>query len=45
MSRKANCWDNAVAESFFAPLKREEVTATYETKAHARRRTTGSSSG
>ena len=21
MSRKANCWDNAVAESFFATLK------------------------
>jgi transposase InsO family protein len=27
MSRKANCWDNAVAESFFATLKREEATA------------------
>jgi transposase InsO family protein len=25
MSRKANCWDNAVAESFFATLKRELV--------------------
>ena len=36
MSRKANCWDNAVAESFFATLKREEVTVAYETKAHAR---------
>ena len=23
MSRKGNCWDNAVAESFFATLKRE----------------------
>lgn len=23
MSRKANCWDNAVAESFFSTLKRE----------------------
>ena len=23
MSRKANCWDNAVAESYFATLKRE----------------------
>jgi putative transposase len=23
MSRRANCWDNAVAESFFATLKRE----------------------
>ncbi|MDR0673773.1 MAG: integrase core domain-containing protein [Zoogloeaceae bacterium] len=35
MSRKANRWDNAVAESFFATRKCEEVTATYETKAHA----------
>ena len=25
MSRKGNCWDNAVAESFFATLKREAV--------------------
>ena len=25
MSRKADCWDNAVAESFFATLKRELV--------------------
>ncbi len=25
MSRKGNCWDNAVAESFFATLKRECV--------------------
>jgi len=23
MSRKGNCWDNAVAESFFKTLKRE----------------------
>ena len=23
MSRKGNCWDNAVAESFWASLKRE----------------------
>jgi putative transposase len=23
MSRKGNCWDNAVAESFFATLKKE----------------------
>ena len=23
MSRKGDCWDNAVAESFFASLKRE----------------------
>ena len=25
MSRKGNCWDNAVAESFFGKLKSEEV--------------------
>jgi len=25
MSRKGNCWDNAVVESFFASLKREEI--------------------
>ena len=25
MSRKANCWDNAVAESFFASLKKQSV--------------------
>jgi putative transposase len=25
MSRKGNCWDNAVAESFFATLKKEKV--------------------
>jgi putative transposase len=25
MSRKGNCWDNAVAESFFASLKMELV--------------------
>jgi putative transposase len=25
MSRKGNCWDNAVAESFFATLKRALV--------------------
>lgn len=25
MSRKGNCWDNAVAESFFATLKTELV--------------------
>lgn len=37
MSRKGNCWDNAVAESFFATLKTEEVTEPYETKQHAHR--------
>ncbi|MDR1463197.1 MAG: integrase core domain-containing protein, partial [Azoarcus sp.] len=30
-----NCWDNAVAESFFATLKREEATAAYETRIQA----------
>jgi len=25
MSRKGNCWDNAVAESFFCSLKKERV--------------------
>jgi putative transposase len=25
MSRKGNCWDNAVAESFFGSLKQERV--------------------
>ncbi len=35
MSRKANCWDNAVAESFFATLKNEEATGIYSTKEDA----------
>jgi transposase InsO family protein len=25
MSRRGNCWDNAVAESFFAKLKKQAV--------------------
>ena len=25
MSRKGNCWDNAVAESFFGNLKKERI--------------------
>jgi transposase InsO family protein len=25
MSRKGNCWDNAVAESFFQTLKTEQI--------------------
>ena len=29
MSRKGNCWDNAVVESFFATLKRELVSKCY----------------
>jgi putative transposase len=37
MSRKANCWDNAVAESFFATLKTELVyTRRFATRAEAR---------
>lgn len=36
MSRKGNCWDNAVAESFFHTLKTELVyQTTYQTKAEA----------
>jgi len=37
MSRKGNCWDNAVSESFFATLKTEEVTQPYPTRAQAHR--------
>jgi transposase InsO family protein len=37
MSRKGNCWDNAVVESFFATLKTELVAdARWETRAEAR---------
>ena len=37
MSRKGNCWDNAVAESFFHTLKTECVyKKTYSTKKEAR---------
>jgi putative transposase len=37
MSRKGNCWDNAMAESFFATLKRELIPeAGWPTKAAAR---------
>lgn len=36
MSRKGNCWDNAVAESFFATLKGEALDhQTFETRAEA----------
>jgi transposase InsO family protein len=36
MSRKANCWDNAVAESFFATIKGEMIDhEEYETRAEA----------
>lgn len=38
MSRKGNCWDNAVAESFFGSLKTERVYFTkYNTREEARR--------
>lgn len=38
MSRKGNCWDNAVAESFFATLELELiVNAKWETRDDARR--------
>lgn len=37
MSRKGNCWDNAVAESFFATLKSEEITEPYENLQAAQR--------
>ena len=37
MSRRGNCWDNAVAESFFATLKVELVYQTrWSTRAQAR---------
>jgi transposase InsO family protein len=35
MSHKGNCWNNAVAGSFFATLKREKVTGPYPTQAQA----------
>ena len=36
MSRKGNCWDNAVTESFFATLKRELDDPTFESRESAR---------
>lgn len=37
MSRKGNCWDNAVAESFFSNLKKEKVRRKrYKTRDEAR---------
>ena len=37
MSRKGNCWDNAVSESFFHTLKTELVhQQTYQTRVEAR---------
>jgi transposase InsO family protein len=38
MSRKGNCWDNAVAESFFATLEKELIQRSdWQTRAEARR--------
>jgi putative transposase len=37
MSRRGNCWDNAVAESFFSSLKKERIRKTiYRTRDDAR---------
>ncbi|QII28964.1 IS3 family transposase [Stenotrophomonas maltophilia] len=35
MSRRGNCWDNAVAESFFATLKTEEAAQPYSSREQA----------
>ena len=35
MSRPGNCWDNAVAESFFATLKTEEAAEPYASREQA----------
>ena len=36
MSRKGNCWDNAVMESFFASFKAEIGIESFDSHAHAR---------
>ena len=37
MSRRGNCWDNAVAESFFSSLKKERIKRrVYKTRGLAR---------
>ena len=37
MSRRGNCWDNAVAESFFSNLKKEKIRRIkYKTRDDAR---------
>jgi putative transposase len=37
MSRRGNCWDNAVANSFFSSLKKERIKKrTYKTRGLAR---------
>ncbi len=38
MSRKGDCWDNSVAESFFGSIKTERVfDSSYATREEARR--------
>jgi transposase InsO family protein len=37
MSRRGNCWDNAVVESFFATLKTELAPMRWATRAIAQR--------
>ena len=38
MSRRGNCWDNAVVENFFATLKTELIhQTTYDNRDQARR--------
>jgi len=34
MSRRGNCWDNAVAESFFSSLKKERIKKKYKKNQH-----------
>lgn len=36
MSRKGNCWDNAVVESFFSTMKRELDDPVFDSREHAR---------
>ncbi len=44
MSRKGNCWDNAVAESFFHTLKTECVyLETFDTREQAHLQSSASS--
>lgn len=37
MSRKGDCYDNALMESFFSTLKSECVTGVFDTRSEARR--------